>query len=106
MNVAEIKAKYIGDTGMNVTVEVEALRSSAINFLEEANRMVANQKDRERRKNAGMDVAEDVEWNRRWKKRQADGIKEQRRTIKVALDMLSEVSAILDRADSKIAEVK
>lgn len=107
MNVAEIKSKYLGDVaGMEVKVDVEAMRSAAKEALNEANRMLAEQKRIERLKAAGKDPFQDLEWNKRWKKRQADSINEQKRSVTMASKMLDEILVILGKAEETIAEVK
>jgi hypothetical protein len=107
MNVAEIKSKYLGDVaGMEVKVDVEAMRSAAKDALNEANRMVAEHKRKESLKAAGKEPFEDLEWNKRWKKSQADRIKEQKRSVTMAIKMLDEILVILGKAEETIADVK
>lgn len=108
MNVAEIKSKYMGDEfGMEVKVDIEALRSRALDTVREAERMIQNQKDNEKRSDRPNElVRSDKEWQARWKARQQQSVKELRRSVKLASDMLSEVGTILDRAENKLKEVK
>lgn len=108
MNVAEIKSKYMGDEfGMEVKVDIEALRSRALDTVREAERMIQNQKDNEKRSDRPNElVRSDKEWQARWKARQQQSVNELRRSVKLASDMLSEVDTILDRAENKLKEVK
>lgn len=101
MNVAEIKSKYLGDAlGVTYTVDVNAMRERALDALRDAENSIQNQKDEKRAVNI------DKTWTRRWKRRQQDSIKEQRRAVDLAIKMLGDVSAIIDKAEAKLDEVK
>ncbi|MCQ2182981.1 MAG: hypothetical protein MJY89_06210 [Bacteroidales bacterium] len=101
-NLSEIKSKYLGDAlGVTYTVDVNAMRERALETLRDAENSIQNQKDGEKR---AVDI--DKTWTRRWKRRQQDSIKEQRRAVDLAIKMLGEVSAIIDKAEAKLDEVK
>ena len=113
LKVSKIAAKYghaiaeTDGTGLSVSCDIGCMREAALGSLHDATATVQNVKDAEKRKASVVNpISDDKEWTRRWVNRQANSIKEQRRAIKTAQDMLAEVSGILDKAEAKLAEVK
>ena len=111
--INEIAAKYghdIAETdgaGLSVSCDIGCMREAALGSLQDATSTVQNVKDAEKRKASAVNpISDDKEWTRRWVNRQANSIKEQRRVIKTAQDMLADIVGILDKADAKLAEVK
>lgn len=111
MNVSEIKAKYLGDSaGLTLSIDLNAMRESALSFERDAKQMVVNaQEDAKRREKAkamGEVPYDDSAWRKRRVSSMKASIAEQRRTIAMAKKNLEECLGILDNAETKLGEVK
>lgn len=95
--VAEIKSKYAlsSDSAVAINVDVSALRETANDLLMDAQSV---EKD--------MAIAMEREFATRRKQRVAARIKEQKRSVDMALKFLDEINATLDKANETLAKVK
>lgn len=105
MTLPEIQKKYLGDNaGVTFAIDLTSLREQAKDAKRSADSIVADIAMAKKRSDAGMST--DISWTRERKKRVTDEIRELRRTIKMATDSFSEMSSILDQAESKLNEAK
>lgn len=95
--VAEIKSKYAlsSDSAVAINVDVSALRETANDLLMDAQSV---EKD--------MANAMEREFATRRKQRVAARIKEQKRSVDMALKFLDEINATLDKANETLAKAK
>lgn len=95
--VAEIKSKYAlsSDSAVAINVDVSALRETANDLLMDAQSV---EKD--------MAIAMEREFATRRKQRVAARIKEQKRSVDMALKFLDEINATLDKANETLAKAK
>lgn len=110
--VSEIQKKYLGDVaGVTMTIDLNALRESALMYERDAKQMLDNAnesaKEKARAKAQGAPMPYD---DSAWRKRRVSSVKasiaEQRRTIGMAKKQLDECLGILDNAEAKLGEVK
>lgn len=110
--VSEIKAKYLCDTaGLTLTIDLNAMRESALSFERYAKQMVVNAQEDAKRRECAKTTGEPMPYDdSAWRKRRVSSMKasiaEQRRTISMAKKNLEECLAILDNAEAKLGEVK
>ena len=100
--VAEIKSKYglANDGAVAISVDVEALRETANNILEDSKSFAADVGDKSRA------ISSDIVWQNQRRSSISARIKEQKRNVDMALKFLGEVDGILDKAEATIKGAK
>ena len=100
--IAEIKSKYglANDGAVAISVDVEALRETANNILEDVKSFAADVGDKSRA------ISSDIVWQNQRRSRISARIKEQKRNVDMAMKFLGEVSGILDSATETLKKAK
>ena len=100
--IAEIKSKYglANDGAVAISVDVEALRETANNILEDAKSFAADVGDKSRA------ISSDIVWQNQRRSRISARIKEQKRNVDMAMKFLDDIDATLDKANETLAKAK